>query len=186
MRVIGGAYRSRRLPGRVPGGTRPTSDRLRETLFNILGPRVIESVFLDGYAGSGAVGIEAVSRGASFVYFVDRSDRAIRAIRTNLEALGVESGYRVLEMEPKRAFRLLAAEPVAFDLVFLDPPYGKPELPLRDLEALGDGSSMSPGGLVVVEHSARTEMPEREGSLRRVRSREQGSGRLTFYESESR
>jgi 16S rRNA (guanine(966)-N(2))-methyltransferase RsmD len=185
MRVIGGVYRSRRLPGRVPGGTRPTSDRLRETLFNILGPRVIESVFLDGYAGSGAVGIEAISRGAAFVCFVERSDRAVRAIRANLEALGVESGYRILTMEPEAAFRIFDRESVRFDLVFLDPPYGNPDLPARDLARLGVNRLVNAGGQVVVEHSERSVLPARTGSLRQVRCRDQGSARLSFYESES-
>ena len=125
MRIIAGRYKSRRLKAPPPDETRPTGDKLRETLFNILGDRVIESVFLDAYTGVGAIGIEAISRGARPVHFVDSQAKACAAIRTNLEALNVEDECRVLEMKLGEAFRLCIREGVAFDIVFLDPPYAR-------------------------------------------------------------
>lgn len=185
MRIVAGRLRSRRLAARVPDGTRPTSDRLRETLFNILGPRVLESVFLDAYSGTGAVGIEALSRGAAWVCFVERSGRALSAIRTNLAALGVTEGYRILGMDLGRALRVGTEECVCFDLAFLDPPYETEELYRRDLALLGAGSLVRPGGWVITEHARGVRMPESAGSLRRSRSIRQGRSVLTIFETEN-
>jgi len=184
MRIIAGTFRSRQLPARVPPGTRPTSDRLRETLFNILGPRVIESVFLDAYAGTGGVGIEAISRGAAFVCFVERSAGAQAAIRANLASLGVREGCRVFGMEFGQAVRLLGRESIRFDLVFLDPPYQREDLYARDLERLGSGSLLDAGAWVVGEHARNLEMPEAAGALRRFRTCRQGSSVLSLYRTE--
>lgn len=184
MRVIGGAFKSRKLGARVPAGTRPTSDRLRETLFDILGGRVPESMFLDAYAGTGAVGIEALSRGARLVYFVERSPRALAAIRANLAALGVNGGYRILGMDLERALRNCRKQSIRFDLVFLDPPYRNVALYQQDLDLLGSGLLLAPRAWVVAEHPSAAGMPEAAGTLRRLRSREQGSSSLTFYEAE--
>lgn len=185
MRIVAGTFRSRRLPARVPGGTRPTSDRLRETLFNILGPRVLESFFLDAYSGTGAVGIEALSRGATWVCFVERSPSALSAIRTNLAALRVIEGYRILGMDLARALRVCSEEQASFDLVFLDPPYEREELYRRDLALLGTGSLVRPGGWVITEHARSLRMPESAGSLRRSRSTTQARSMLTIFEEES-
>ena len=182
MRVIGGRLRSRRLEARLPAGVRPTSDKLRETLFNILGDRVIESVFLDGYAGVGAVGIEAISRGAERVYFVDRASRSASAVRANLARMGIGSGYRVLEMELGRALRICLRDGARFDIVFLDPPYERADLYRRDLEQLGRDALLRSGAMVVAEHRRGLEMPESAGRLRLKRSLEQGDSTLTFYE----
>jgi 16S rRNA (guanine966-N2)-methyltransferase len=183
MRVVGGRFRSRSLPARVPEGTRPTSDLLRETLFNILGPRVIESIFLDAYAGTGAVGIEALSRGAAWVGFIERSSRALSAVRTNLAALGIREGYRILNMDLSRALRECSVDSMRFDLVFLDPPYEREDLYRRDLAMLGERNLMRPGGWVVAEHSVRTRMPESVGTLRRSRTRSHAGSTLTILET---
>src|SRR3954471_6809655 len=127
MRVIAGKYRSRTLQSLAGMDTRPTSDRLRETLFNVLtagNPSALEgTVWLDLFAGTGAVGIEALSRGASMVYFVEKSARAAQLIRQNLTSLGIEKGYRVIQQDVAKALRGLAEEEVIVDFVFLDPPY---------------------------------------------------------------
>src|SRR5215831_21078527 len=102
MRIISGKFKSRHLKGTPPAGLRPTSDKLRGTVFNILGPRVQDSTFLDGCAGMGAIGIEAISRGAAFVYFVEQSRKACQIIRENLSSLEIKNGYRVLEMDLKK------------------------------------------------------------------------------------
>src|SRR6266550_3660425 len=107
MRIISGRYKSRRLKSTPPAGIRPTSDKLKETLFNILGASVEGSTFLDGCAGMGGIGIEALSRGASHVYFIDQSRKACRIIRENLESLDVEDGFRILEMDLARALAVL-------------------------------------------------------------------------------
>ena len=184
MRIIAGSLRSRPLRARIPTGTRPTSDRLRETLFNILGPRVIESVFLDAYAGTGAVGIEAISRRARSVCFVESSEAAVAAIRANLASLDLSEGLRVVSTDLEQAIGVFLRESVRFDLVFLDPPYEHGELYGTDLARLGSESLLMPGAWVVVEHSATIELPETVGRLRRLKARMQGSSILTFYEAE--
>lgn len=184
MRVIAGMFRGRPLRARVPAGTRPTSDRLRETLFNILGPRVIESVFLDAYAGTGAVGIEAISRSAGFVHFVECREEPVRAIRANLASLDLGEGFRILNTDLDRALRLFVREAVRFDLAFLDPPYEGDEFYRKDLEALGSADVLAVGAWVVVEHLRRVVMPETAGRLRQFRTRPQGSSALTFYRVE--
>src|ERR1051326_6144972 len=123
MRVISGQFRSRKLAA-VPGmATRPTSDRLRETLFNVIGPRIVDSVFLDLYAGTGAVGIEAISRAARQVYFAESDKRAARVIRENLQSLGVGDGAELQEREVIQALRLLDSQAVVCDFICIDPPY---------------------------------------------------------------
>ena len=121
MRIISGKFRSRHLKGTPPAGIRPTSDKLRETLFNILGPRVDGAVFLDGCAGVGAIGIEAISRGAAMVYFADQSRKACRMIRQNLSTLEIREGFKILEMDLKKALRTIETP---FDIAFVDPPFG--------------------------------------------------------------
>src|SRR5438270_9830256 len=123
MRVIAGKYRSRKLAAPPGMATRPTSDRLRETLFNVVAPSVPDSVWLDLFAGSGAVGIEALSRGARSVSFVESSSAAARTIRKNLQSLEIEEGFEVIEREAGIALRMLDAQAVSVDFCFLDPPY---------------------------------------------------------------
>jgi 16S rRNA (guanine(966)-N(2))-methyltransferase RsmD len=141
-------------------------------------------MFLDGYAGTGAVGIEALSRGASEVWFVERAAEAAKGIRSNLDALGLASACRVLNTDLDRALRVCRGESVAFDIVFLDPPYEDEGLYGRNLAALGSGGLLRDGGWIVVEHSRRLEMPDSSGGLRRFRTLAEGSSALTFYDSE--
>ena len=119
MRVIAGRFKSRRLKATPPAGIRPTSDKLKETFFNILGASVEGSTFLDGCAGMGGIGIEALSRGASQVCFIDQSRKASRIIRENLESLGIEDGFRILEMDLAKALGVLAREGIHFAIAFL-------------------------------------------------------------------
>ena len=184
MRIIAGRYRSRRLRGTPPEGIRPTSDRLRETLFNILSDRVIESVFLDAYAGVGGVGLEAISRGASMVYFVDRSAKACGMIRSNLDTLDVDAGYSVLNMDLDAAVRKCRETNVRFDIAFLDPPYHREDLYESDLESFASRTLLASDGLVVVEHSRKMDLPEAAVRIRKVRNLKQGDSALTFYAPE--
>jgi 16S rRNA (guanine(966)-N(2))-methyltransferase RsmD len=191
MRIVAGKFRSRRIRVGPPPGTRPTSDKLRETLFNILGTRVIESKFLDAYAGVGAIGIEAVSRGAGTVTFVDSSARACAAIRANLADLRIEGGFRVVQSDLVRALARVAQSETppgaggVFDIAFLDPPYAEASLYLRDLDVFAAGSFVSPDGLVILEHARGFELPEQSGRLVRFRVHPQGDSALSFYQQES-
>src|ERR1700761_370179 len=138
MRVIAGEFRSRRLATPRGMATRPTSDKLRETVFNVLGPRVAGAKFVDLYAGSGAVGIEAVSRGAEFVWFAEKAPSAVAAIRTNLRALKVAGGYVLEDRGAARLLESLAKSARAdVDVVFLDPPYEAVDEYKRTMDFLG-------------------------------------------------
>ena len=139
MRVIGGTYRSRRLIAPRGLATRPTSDRLRETLFNVLAARIEGAVFADLYAGSGAVGIEALSRGASLVYFVDSAAPAITAIRSNLAALEIHSGFQIVSSGVSAALRRLSETSSRCAIIFLDPPYAASGDYDSTLAAIGAG-----------------------------------------------
>jgi 16S rRNA (guanine(966)-N(2))-methyltransferase RsmD len=172
MRVIAGEFRSRRLKS-IPGvATRPTPDRLRETLFDILGSRVQGAVFLDAYAGTGAVGIEAISRGAARAIFIERSKAAEKVLRENLASLGIED----------RALVVLGAAASLIPrykagILFLDPPYDRETEYGKALQVLGEG----PPELVIAQHSVRLELAGSYGALQRTRVVKQGDNALSFY-----
>jgi len=173
MRVIAGEFRSRRLKSLPGAATRPTPDRLRETLFDILAGRIQNATFLDGYAGTGAVGIEALSRGARHAFFLERNRAALELIRQNLAAL---------ELEPRATVAagpaLLNLERHPADIVFLDPPYSLEREYLAALELLAAGGAP----LVIVQHSTRLALAESYGGLSRTRIVKQGDNALSFYE----
>jgi 16S rRNA (guanine(966)-N(2))-methyltransferase RsmD len=175
MRVIAGRLKGRRLESPDWEGLRPTSDKLRETLFNILAPRIEGARVLDGYAGTGAVGIEALSRGAAHVTFVDHDRRAARLIVANLAACGVEGGYTIDTGD--LAGVVQRYEEGAFDLVWLDPPYQ-----LTSLRVALDAAArlLPPDGLLVLERPTRRE-PDMPPSLRRARDVKSGDSTLTFF-----
>ena len=181
MRVIAGKFRSRVLKGPKTLRLRPTSDRLRETLFNILGPAVEDSLFVDIYAGTGAIGIEALSRGAREVVFVESHAKAAGLIRDNLAALGVRAGTEVIEASAMQGLEKLAARHLAADFIFLDPPYESEEERALVLEFLDASHLIAPYGLVIAEHRRKTDLPERFDRLERVRLLEQGDAALSFY-----
>lgn len=187
MRVIAGQYRSRVLQAPQGLDTRPTSDRLRETLFNVLAPRLEGSVFLDLYAGSGAVGIEALSRGAQEAIFVEPAEAANRVIRANLAGLGIRGGYALESRSAGAALRRLAEAGRRADLVFLDPPYALTEEYELTLSLLGGECSavLVPDALVIAEHEKRRELEARYGTLARYRILKQGDAALSFYRAES-
>jgi 16S rRNA (guanine(966)-N(2))-methyltransferase RsmD len=177
MRIIAGTHKGRRLKTPDWPGLRPTSDRLRETLFNVVAARVPGARVLDAYAGTGAVGIEALSRGAREVVFVEHDERARRLIETNLRGCGVSTGCAIVARAFRQAGRALR-EP--FDLVFLDPPYDSADV----AEALDvAGRCMTRDGLLVLEHAARRDAPEQVPGLARVRRIVAGDSALSFYEA---
>jgi 16S rRNA (guanine966-N2)-methyltransferase len=186
MRIIAGRFRSRVLVAPPGMSTRPTSDRLRETLFNVLAPSISAAAFLDLYAGSGAVGIEALSRGASFVSFVERTPAAVKVLRSNLEQLGIDSGFRIHAVGVGAYLRSSVKsgpKPERYELVFMDPPWEAEEEYAATLGLLGGlaGASLGPGAIVVAEHRRKLPLDERYGKLRRTRLLEQGDAALSFY-----
>ena len=185
MRVIAGNYRSRILKSLKGLALRPTSDRLRETLFNVLGPDVKGSRFLDLFAGTGAIGIEARSRGALEAVFVEKHAPAAALIRRNLESLGIQSTATVLSVDVQRGLERLAAakksKTSSFDFIFLDPPYVAAKDYARVLEFLGSGDLLASAGIVIAEHRRSFELPEEVGRLRRYRVLKQGDAALSFY-----
>jgi len=184
MRVIAGEYKSRKLKTLAGLKTRPTSDRLRETIFNVLGARVAGSVFADCYAGSGAVGIEALSRGAEWVYFLENNRAATRVIEANLKSLGIEEGFEILPHDAVAGLRHLEQREVRLDTVFLDPPYRAAEEYERALGFLSASSVLAPDAVVVAEHHPKQPLAERYGNLTRFRELRQGSAVLSFYRTD--
>jgi 16S rRNA (guanine966-N2)-methyltransferase len=176
MRVIAGRFKGRRLEAPTWEGIRPTSDKLRETLFDILAPRIAGARVLNGFAGTGAVGIEALSRGAAYVTFVERDRRAAALIAANLARCGVEGGYTIETGDVAAVLRRAPAD-AAFDLILLDPPYdADPDMVTRALAASAD--RLAPDGLLVLERARRREpvMPPR---LERIRDVVSGDSTLT-------
>lgn len=188
MRVIAGQYRSRVLAAPRGLSTRPTSDRLRETLFNVLAPRIEGASFLDLYAGSGAVGIESLSRGAARAVFVERAAEPLAVLRSNLDKLGIRGAARVCAagvnafLQRRRAGESAAEQ---FDLVFLDPPYDVAEEYAGTLTLLGEPGWLAQGAVAIAEHRRKQQMEERYGMLRRTRVLEQGDAALSFYSEEA-
>ena len=175
MRVIAGSLKGRRLKAPTWDGLRPTSDKLRETLFNILAPRVEGARVVDGYAGTGAIGIEALSRGAAHVTFIESHRRAAALIEENLRACGVEQGYTIQCADVVAA---LDAPASAFDLILLDPPYDT-----ENVSAALDAAArhLTGDGLIVLERATRRE-PEESEAVIRVRDVKSGDSTLTFFE----
>lgn len=181
MRVIAGKFRSRRLKGPGMLRIRPTSDRLRETLFNILGPEVVDSLFIDLFAGTGAIGIEAFSRGARQVILVESDAKAGRLIRENLTSLGIRAGIELISADAVKGLEKIAARHLMADFVFLDPPYERTDEHFRMLEFLDSSHLIAPQGVVIVEHRSSMEVPERLDRLECTRQVEQGDATLSFY-----
>jgi 16S rRNA (guanine(966)-N(2))-methyltransferase RsmD len=175
VRIIAGSLKGRRLKAPTWEGLRPTSDKLRETLFNILAPRIEGARVLDGYAGTGAVGIEAISRGAAHVTFIEKHRRAAALIAQNVAACGVVRGYTIECGALVSALRRLPAD-ARFDLILLDPPYDEDNV----AEALAAAASrLEPGGLLVLERATRR-APDIPPALARVRDVTSGDSTLTF------
>ena len=178
MRIIAGRLRSRRFSAPAGMDVRPTSDRLRETLFNILAPQMEGARFLDLFAGTGAVGIEAISRSAREAVLVESNKKAARAIRENIESLGIGSETSIIEQEAAKAIRALTGK---FDIVFLDPPYSLHGQYEQCLTALGHSALLIADSIVIAEHEKRFTPEERYGELQCYRRLVQGDAALSFY-----
>ena len=181
MRVIAGKFRSRKISAPAGAATRPTSDRLRETLFNVVAPALPGSVWIDLFAGTGAVGIEAISRGAGIVYFVESASRAVQSIRHNLADLGIQQGFEIIDREAIPALHALQSRGIACDFCFLDPPYRKMGDYDQVLKLLSGSSILKPATLVIAEHDKHFDPGESFGTLARHRKLRQGDAVLSFY-----
>ncbi len=185
MRVISGKYRGRPLRSLRGTHIRPTSDRLRETLFNVLtagNPEALQNtIWLDLFAGTGAIGIEAFSRGAGKVYFVETSAAAAKLIEQNLQNLGITESYKILRDDLAGVVWRLQREHFVGDVVFLDPPYGMRNSYEETLTVLANSSLIWAMSLVVAEHEKKFDPGDAFGSLRRIRTLTQGNAALSFY-----
>jgi 16S rRNA (guanine966-N2)-methyltransferase len=185
VRVIAGSLGGRRLAAPAGHGTRPTSDRVREAIFNILGPPPEGARVLDLFAGAGGLGIEALSRGAAHAVFVDQAKAALRCLRDNLAALGLTAATRIVAGDARRALedldRAAAADPAAgFDWIFLDPPYAS-DLADAALVRIGAGALARPGAVVVVEHDRRVALDPARGVLELADARRYGDTAVSLY-----
>lgn len=190
MRIIAGKYRGRNLKSPPSLEVRPTSDRLRETLFNVIAPRIGGARFLDLCAGSGAVGIEAISREASHVTFVDSSREMCELVKSNLKLCRIErSASDVIRSEVDDYLRrFIAKRPDSgkpFDIAFFDPPYASDYARVLNIFGTHSSSLLNEDGLLIVEHHHKTELPEETGSIIRSRILKQGDSALSFYKSNS-
>ncbi len=181
MRIIAGSAKKRLLKVHPGWKGRPTADRIKESLFNILGNLVVDSNFLDLFAGTGSIGIEALSRGACGAVFIEKDPRAAGTIIENLKNCGLETGSRVIAGDVHRVLESIAGKKgKSFDIVFLDPPYDRGfEAPvIRKVLELG---LLAPGGLVVAESSKRTGPPGEIMGLKLVRREKYGDTMISFY-----
>jgi 16S rRNA (guanine966-N2)-methyltransferase len=181
MRVIAGRYRGRRLRGPRGLELRPTSDRLKETLFNILNPVIGGAAFLDAFAGTGAIGIEAISRGAREVVFVEANEESCRLIRQNLDHCDITTGFSLLHQEVFRSLRRFGQSETRFDIVFMDPPYhwhSYADL----LDTLYRCDVLHGDHRVVIEHHRKADLPDQCRGSRRTRTVVQGDKCLSFYQ----
>lgn len=181
MRIIAGRYRSRQIVAPSGEATRPTSDRLRETLFNVLAPRIVDSVFLDLFSGSGAVGIEALSRGARKVYAIDRDKKAARALEKNVAMLEIGDELIFIQADVTDGLRALAADNVQFDIAVLDPPYREHGTYEQSFRLIGDLKLAAPGAVLIAEHEKHFDPGDQLASFNRYRTLKQGDAVLSFY-----
>lgn len=180
MRVISGTARGRQIKAPPGSATRPTADRVRESIFNILGTRCVDARVVDLFAGAGTMGIEALSRGAADAVFVENNRKAAEVIKGNLGLCGMDDSSRLMVNDVFRGMESLARAGEIFDLIFVDPPYGK-ELAAMTLERLGRGDLCQEDGLVVVEYSRHDLLKEEYGVLRQRRTERYGETMVSFY-----
>jgi 16S rRNA (guanine966-N2)-methyltransferase len=183
MRISAGEHRGRRLQSVKGRATRPTSDLLRQAVFNVLGDRIDGARVLDLCAGTGSVGLEALSRGAATATFVEQDRRAVTTLRSNLGRLGLTSRARVIASDVLMALRRIEAAGESFDCIFVDPPYAG-DLAVRCIEMLADGTVLSDNGALVTQAFYKTPLPEQAGILRRTWRRRYGESSLAVYTKE--
>lgn len=180
MRVIAGDYKGRRLDCIEGMEIRPTTDKVKESLFNILGNAVIDSAFLDLFSGTGGIGIEALSRGAKYVVFIDANIKSIKVLKGNLDHLNIKDNVEVFHTDYTTAISKLYKYKKQFDIIFIDPPYrvGTAESALEEIDK---NSILSQSGVIIVEHDSKEDMPQSVGKLYLYRIKQYGNTALSFY-----
>lgn len=180
MRVISGEFRGRNLEQLEGMEIRPTSDRVKESLFNILGTRLMNCTFLDLFAGTGGIGIEAYSRGAAKVVFIDESAKSIKILKSNLDKLRISDNIEVYNTDYLNAINKLAYDNKKFDIIFIDPPYLK-GYERNALAQIAECKMLTDEGIIIVEHDLKDKMPENIGDLKLARQKKYGNTMLSFY-----
>ncbi|MEG0293321.1 16S rRNA (guanine(966)-N(2))-methyltransferase RsmD [Enterococcus sp.] len=183
MRVISGNYRGRKLKSLAGDNTRPTSDKVKESIFNMIGPYFDGGKVLDLFAGSGGLAIEAISRGMDKAVCVDRNYQALKVIKENIQLTKEPEKFEVIKGEAKQVLNRLGVEGHRFDLVFLDPPYAQQSV-VEDLEKLLSADMIAPDGLIVCETDKKFELPETIGTLEQTRRQVYGLAAITIYRNE--
>ncbi|MGY4689714.1 16S rRNA (guanine(966)-N(2))-methyltransferase RsmD [Salibacterium sp. K-3] len=183
MRVVSGKYKGKALKAVNGMKTRPTSDKVKEALFQLIGPYFEGGTVLDLYAGTGNLGIEALSRGVEQADFVDKHPQAVRVIKQNLHTTGVEEDTNVYRNDAGRALTVLQKKGRSFDYIFMDPPYADDPIPVL-LETISDGLLLHENGTVVCEHHASAVLPVRAGRLEHKTVRKYGDTSITIYRME--
>lgn len=181
MRVVGGKYRGRTLYGPKHQGLRPTADRVKEALFNIIGSRIEGGMMLDLFAGTGGMGIEALSRGADLVVFNDFNSQSIKLLGRNIELVKIpQVQFRVFQLPAAKALEVMTKEKMQFDFIFLDPPY---EAGLLEsvIFKIAESSLLQPTGLLIAEHPDRIELPDEVGPLVKQQIRNYGDIDLSIF-----
>lgn len=185
VRVITGSAKGRPLKALKDRSVRPTSDRVKESLFNIIGSRVVDADFLDLFAGSGSVGIEALSRGARSCVFVELQTAHLRVVAENLQTTGLRDRAELIRRDARAALKDLGNRGRRFDLIFVDPPYGQ-ELVPQSLALIDDCGVLAEGGWVICEHHGKDQVPDAAGGLHRFREVVFGETVLSIYRAEAR
>ncbi len=183
MRIIAGQYKGRRLKALEGMAVRPTSDRMRETLFNILAPRIEDARFVDVCAGSGAVGIEALSRGAAHVTFIESARKSVSVISENLRHCGITEDFKLVSRDAVMAMKYFAQEKQQFDIFYFDPPYDS-EIYSPVLWQIAQNNLLAEDGIVIVEHRRQLPLAPNYDDLRPYRELIQGESVLTFFRME--
>lgn len=183
MRVISGKVRGLKLDTPKNEDVRPTTDRVKESLFNIISPYIIDSNVLDLFAGTGSLGIECLSRGASYATFVDVSKESIKIVKSNIEKARVENESTILNMDFKSAIKRLRLQNKKFDIIFMDPPYYK-NMFIDAISNIDSADLLSQDGIIVVEHDKQDKFEDKIGRLEKIRDKKYGNTTLTFYKLE--
>lgn len=183
MRVVSGKCKGKSLKA-VPGNsTRPTTDKVKEAIFNMIGPYFSGGIGLDLFAGSGGLGIEAISRGLDQVIFVDRESKAIQTIKENIVVCGLEDHAEIYRNDANRALKAIKKRELSFDVIFLDPPYKKQQL-LDVLAEMDQHHFVVNQGIIVCEHGHDVELPEQVGNLKRIKREQYGIIHITIYQND--
>lgn len=181
MRVIAGMAKNKKLISPPGLSTRPLTDMIKEALFNVLGERVIGSVFLDLFCGSGSAGIEALSRGAEKVIFIDSSREAVKAVKENIENCGFSEGFEVYRNDVFKAIDILKKRGLKFDIIFADPPFTNPGIFDKVMEALDRANILTEDGILIIRSKRDKDMPEKLVYLARYRMNSYGDSTLHYY-----